>query len=251
MRERDADLRVDVRDEPGAVEAGTGSTPPQTYGMPRYCIAIPTTPPYCDGAARGSTDRCSCRWTTPSESTTSPAACVAACCARTPTLLRCCWRPARPRLRGELRLAAGLLGLELRDLALDRASMRCCSAICPSIALLLRSPARRRSAPARRAPAQLRPALLDLRAEPLDVAEDLRVLVADALDHVEAPEEVVEALGAEDDLDRAAAVAVDVERAEPLGDVPLRDAEALLRDDEMLRVRLRGRRRSASSWTFA
>src|SRR5215211_2686793 len=26
-----------------------GSEPPQRYGVPRYCIAVPTTPPYCDG----------------------------------------------------------------------------------------------------------------------------------------------------------------------------------------------------------
>src|SRR6476646_453590 len=30
-----------------------GSAPPQRYGTPRYCSAIPTTPPECDGAAVG------------------------------------------------------------------------------------------------------------------------------------------------------------------------------------------------------
>jgi hypothetical protein len=28
-----------------------GEAPPQTYGVPRYCIAIPTTPPWVEGAA--------------------------------------------------------------------------------------------------------------------------------------------------------------------------------------------------------
>src|SRR6266511_1371264 len=33
-----------------------GEAPPHTYGVPRYCMAIPTTPPYCDGgAAAGAT----------------------------------------------------------------------------------------------------------------------------------------------------------------------------------------------------
>src|SRR6478735_11960225 len=30
-----------------------GLAPPQTYGVPRYCIAIPTTPPYCDEGTGG------------------------------------------------------------------------------------------------------------------------------------------------------------------------------------------------------
>src|SRR5688500_14028782 len=28
-----------------------GEAPPHRYGTPRYCIAIPTTPPYCEGGA--------------------------------------------------------------------------------------------------------------------------------------------------------------------------------------------------------
>ena len=102
---------------------------------------------------------------------------------------------------------------------------------------------------------QLRPPCLDFLAELLDVAEHLRVLVADALHHVEPAEEVVEVLRPEDDLDRTAAVAVDVERAQPLRDVHLCGAEALLRDDEVagirveLRVDLRELRRSRSCTT--
>ena len=69
-------------------------------------------------------------------------------------------------------------------------------------------------------------------------AEHLRVLVADALHHVEPAEQVVEVLGAEQDLDGATAVAVHVQRAQALGDVRLGGAEALLGDDEMTRVRV-------------
>ena len=73
---------------------------------------------------------------------------------------------------------------------------------------------------------QLRASGLDFLAEPLDVLQDLGVLVAHALGDLEAAEEVVEALRAEDHLDRAARVAVDVEGPQALRDVRLRDAEA-------------------------
>ena len=79
---------------------------------------------------------------------------------------------------------------------------------------------------------------VDLLAELLDVSEHLRVLVTDALHHVEATEQIVEVLRAEDDLDGAAAVTVDVEGPQPLGDVPLCDTEALAGDHEMVRVRV-------------
>ena len=72
----------------------------------------------------------------------------------------------------------------------------------------------------------------------LDVPEHLRVLIADALHHVETAEEVVEVLRAEEDLDGAAAVTVHVQRAQPIGDVRLGGIEALLRDDEVVRVRV-------------
>ena len=80
--------------------------------------------------------------------------------------------------------------------------------------------------------------LLDLLAERLDVPEHLRVLVADALHHVEPAEQVVEVLGAEEDLDSATPVAVHVQRAEPLGDVRLSGFEALLGHHQMMRVRV-------------
>ena len=89
-----------------------------------------------------------------------------------------------------------------------------------------------------RARLQLRAALLDLLAELLHVSEHLCVLVADALHHVEPPEQVVEVLRAENDLDGTAAVAVDVERPQPLCDVRLGGTEALLGDHEMARVRV-------------
>ena len=72
----------------------------------------------------------------------------------------------------------------------------------------------------------------------MHVSEHLRVLVADALHHVEAAEQIVEVLCSEQDLDRSAAVAVHVQRPQPVRDVHLRGAEALLGDDEMTRVRV-------------
>ena len=82
------------------------------------------------------------------------------------------------------------------------------------------------------------PPLLDLLAELHHVSEHLRVLIADALHHVEAAEEVVEVLRSEEDLDGAAAVTVHVQRPQAIGDVRLGRVEALLRDDEMVRVRV-------------
>ena len=85
---------------------------------------------------------------------------------------------------------------------------------------------------------QIRAPLLDLLAELRHILENLRILVPDTLHHVEAPEEIVEALGPENDLDRTAAVAVHVQSPQPVRDVHLRSAEALLRDNEMPRVRV-------------
>ena len=80
--------------------------------------------------------------------------------------------------------------------------------------------------------------LLDLLAEVAHLMEDLRVLPADALRRVDAVQEVVEVLGAEEDLDRAATAAVHVERAQPRRDPRLRDAQARARDPETLGVQL-------------
>ena len=85
---------------------------------------------------------------------------------------------------------------------------------------------------------QFRVSPLDLGLERLDLFQHLRVLVADALHHVEAAEEVVEVLGAEDDLDRATTVAVHIEGTQPLRDRRLGGREAALRDGEVMRVRL-------------
>ena len=62
-------------------------------------------------------------------------------------------------------------------------------------------------------------ALLDLLAEALHLAEHARVLGGDAVDGVEAVEEVVDRLGAEQDLERARVAASDVQRDEPLGEM--------------------------------
>ena len=59
----------------------------------------------------------------------------------------------------------------------------------------------------------------------------------DALDRVEPRDDVVETARAEDDLERRVALAVDVEVAQARRDALLRDDEALLRGDEVLRVR--------------
>ncbi len=147
-------------------------------------------------------------------------------------------RKTRPRLRGELGLAAGLLRLKLPDLALQAGErallLRDLTLDRALLARPLRDDPRLRGARTR----QVRTALLDLLAELRHILEDLRILVADPLHHVEAPEEVVEALGAENDLDCPAAVAVDVERPQPICDVYLRGAEALLRNDEVPCVRV-------------
>ena len=249
MRQRDADLRVDVRDEARSSRSRPGSTPPQTYGMPRYCIAIPTTPPYCDGG--GGRDQTASDGVASIEAVKLPAASSAAAA----RARRGCRAAARRAVRSacvcELRLPAGLLGLELLDLALDPGEHPLALARAGSRSTA--SGSRARHDPgllgARAVVSCARRSLTSLR-NCLDVAEHLRVLVADALHHVEPAEQVVEVLGAEEDLDRAAAVAVHVQRAQPLGDVRLGGAEALLGDDEVMRVRVR----SASIWsscTFA
>ena len=132
----------------------------------------------------------------------------------------------RPGLLLELRLPAPLRllhprdlvldgrekPLALRELALDRALLGC--ALTDDLRL------------AGAVGAQPRAPGLHFRAEALEVLQDLRVLSADPLGHLEPVEEVVEALGAEDHLDGAPRIAVDVERPEPLGNVLLGDAEA-------------------------
>ena len=138
----------------------------------------------------------------------------------------------------ELRLTPSLCGLHARDLVPDR-----CDEALPlgeltlDRALLgcaLGDDLRLAGAVA----AELRTALAHLVPELPDVLQHLCVLPADALGHVEAVEQVVEALRAEDHLDRAARVAVDVEGAQPLRDVHLRRTEARPRDHEMPSVRL-------------
>ena len=124
----------------------------------------------------------------------------------------------------DLRLDGCHEPLPLGQLALDRALLRC------AIGDHLRLP--------RAVGAELGTTRLHLVAEPAHVLQDLCVLSTDPLCHVEAIEEVVEALRAEDHLDRAGGVAVDVERAQTLGDVPLRSDEARPGDHEVPAVRL-------------
>ena len=96
---------------------------------------------------------------------------------------------------------------------------------------------------------QVRPPLLDLLAERLHVSEHLSVLVADALHHVEAVEQVVEVLRAEKDLDRAATVAVDVERPQAFLDMGLSDARLCRATPRWRAFELRSPS-IRSSWTF-
>ena len=138
----------------------------------------------------------------------------------------------------ELRLPGGLLGLKLLDLALDPGAHPLALGELVLDPLLLARPLGDDLGLLRPGALQRRPPRFHFLAEPLYLLEHLRVLVADALHHVEAPEEVVEVLGTEEDLDGAAAVAVDVERPQPVRDVHLCRAEALLGDDEVMRVRL-------------
>ena len=144
---------------------------------------------------------------------------------------------ARARLLGERSLASLLLrphlrdlvldGREelvlLRDLRLDRLLLRCLLGDDPRLvgARLL----------------EVLATCLDLLAVLLDRVQDPRVLARDALDRVEPGDDVVEALRAEDHLERRVALAVDVEVAEALLDALLRDDEALPGGREVLRVR--------------
>ena len=145
---------------------------------------------------------------------------------------------ARLGLRCEPLLAQPLGGLEARDLILDRGEQ----------ALALRELALDRAALRRpvgddrdlgllRALEAALP-LDHLRPEALDLAEHACVLGGDAIDRVDPVEEVVDRLGAEDDLDRAPVAAVLVQRDEALGEVHLRPLEARPRDRQVLRVRL-------------
>ena len=158
--------------------------PPQTYGTPRYCIAIPTTPPYCEGGATaipsGETAEAP---TTSFAFAWATAACWAASCER---------RRASAWIR-ELRLAAGLLGLELGDLALDRAE-QLLALRQAGLDLLLRGgalgddlllPDVGR--------AQLDGTRGDDVLEPLDLGEHLRVLRGDAVHRLDSVQEVVQA----------------------------------------------------------
>ena len=80
--------------------------------MPRYCIAIPTTPPYCDGGAAGRSESPpsagligvtsrSCAWNAP------------------PTRLPLLRGETRPRLLRDNGLPSCLLRLQLSDLRLE------------------------------------------------------------------------------------------------------------------------------------
>jgi hypothetical protein len=77
-----------------------------------------------------------------------------------------------------------------------------------------------------------------LRAEALHLAQHACVLLGHTIDGVEAVQQVVDRLGAEDDLDRAPVAAVLVERDEALGEMRLGCLEARARDRQVARVRL-------------
>ena len=199
--------------------------------MPRYCSAIADDAAVARGGQRpgrrsGADDRLA-----------SYVCCEVACCSELRRLLR---QPARagPRLRRERGLPARSSARISRDLVLDRREkLVLLGELRPRSTASARR-ARRRSAPGRRArPARFARRVSTSLPVPLDRPEDPRVLARDALDRVEPRDDVVEALRAEDHLERRVALAVDVQIAEALGDAPLRDDEALPRGDEVLGVR--------------
>ena len=149
-----------------------------------------------------------------------------------------CGGEALPRLLLELRLTGALGGLHALDLALDGREEALALAELPLDRPAARGPLGDDLRLARAVAPELRAPRAHLVAEATDVLQHLRVLATDAGRHVEPVEQVVEALGPENHLDGAAGVAVDVERAEPLRDVRLRQAEARSRGDQVAPVRL-------------
>jgi hypothetical protein len=147
-------------------------------------------------------------------------------------------RDPLPRLLLEPSLPRRLGGLELGDLVADRGEHALALAQLALDRAAPRRPVRDLSLLRRARLLQLGLALLHGPLERLHLAEDARVLRGDSVDRVEAVQEVVERLGAEQHLDRGGVVAVDVERDEPLREMPLRPLEARLRELQMARVLL-------------
>ena len=222
-----------------------GLEPPQTYGTPRYCSAMPTTPPYF-AAGNGRTDAGSTAGSYVGDAVCCAAACGGGCCAAA-----CCALPCAS-LRGERGLAALLLRLHPRDLVLDGAEKPVLLGDLRLDRLLL---GRLLLDDLRLLGARLLEGRAARARPPCGTASPSwrisRVLARDALDRLEPRDDVVEAARPEDHLERRVALAVDVQVAKALGD-------AVLRDDEALPRRLRGASRSSrgrasiwSSWTFA
>ena len=234
MRQRDADLRVDVHDEAGAVEAARAGGAPDV----RLAELLHREPDDAAVLRRGRGGNQGSRTAARVDRGGEAAGASSAAAVRAVEAARCCAASLASACGAKLRLPARLLGLQLLDLALDPGEhLLALGELALDRLLLARALGHDLGLPLAR---RLQPlaALLDLLAELPDVPEHLRVLVADALHHVETAEQVVEVLRAEEDLDRAAAVAVDVQRAQPLRDVRLSGVEALLRDHEMARVRV-------------
>ena len=124
---------------------------------------------------------------------------------------------------GDLILDRGEQSLALCELALDRAALRRLVGDDLDLSLL----------------GALEPPLaLDrLCAEALDLPEHARVLRGNAIDGVDPVEQVVDRLGREDDLERAAAAAALVERDEARRQVRLSGLETRSRDRQMVGVR--------------
>ncbi len=238
MRERDADLVVDELDEAGAVEAArAGATP--DVGDAEVLHGDADDAAVLRGRRRRDDvlGRASPRALTGTASSVTAASEAATRAALAAAAAACCWAANRARAwaaRTACRRASSAWSCLISSWI--PASLRSRSASWLSIDRFCEARSATTRACAARAAAQALAPVLDLLAERLDVLQHLGVLVADALDHVEPVEQVVQALGAEDDLDRPAAVTVDVERAEPVGDVGLRDAEALAGDDEVAGV---------------
>ena len=144
---------------------------------------------------------------------------------------------ALPGLSGECGLPARLFRAHLRDLALDRRQQAVLLRELRLDRLLLRGAILDDLRLTRARLLEVGAARLDFLAVALDRSEDLRVLARHPLDRVEPRDDVVEAARAEDHLERRVALPVDVQITKSLGDALPRDDEALLRGDQMLRVR--------------
>ena len=210
MRQRDADLGVDVHDEAGAVEAGRARAAPDVGNAEVLHRDADDAAVAWTAARRASASR---RRRLEHERRVGSGAQRSRSCACSVAARRAA--PAPAAASRACRQALG--GLEAGDLVLDRREQAAALGELALDRLRAGLRGRRRPAPAPPSPASAAPCVPDLRAEALHLAQDARVLGGDPLDGVEPVEEVVDRLGAEQHLERRPSLASDVQRDEPLG----------------------------------